>query len=61
MSAHVLCEPTFDRDVTDLAIYGDEVWVVESGGFTQWRWSDEGMKAWVAIYHDGSQRAKRSE
>ena len=39
------CEQSFsnlltDRDVTDLAVYGDDVWVgSESGGFTRWRWS----------------------
>jgi hypothetical protein len=40
-----------DRDVTDLAIYGDEIWVAsESGGFTQWRWDieeNEGLGAYV--------------
>ena len=30
-----------DRDVRDLALYDDEVWVAsESGGFTRWTWFD---------------------
>ena len=41
-----------DRDVTDLAIFGDELWVgSESGGFTQWRWDtelNEGMGGYVS-------------
>ena len=41
-----------DRDVTDLAIFGDEVWVAsETGGFTQWRWDEEeneGLGAYVS-------------
>ena len=51
------CEQRFanvltDRDVTDLAIYGDDVWVAsESGGLTQWTWdesADEGVGAYLS-------------
>jgi hypothetical protein len=44
------CERRFqnlltDRDVTDLATHGDEVWVgSESGGFTQWIWDESALE-----------------
>lgn len=51
-----VCERNFenlltDRDVTDLAVFGDEVWVSsESGGFTHWIWdhnANEGSGAYL--------------
>ena len=51
------CEKRFtnvltDRDVNDLAVFGNEIWVAsESGGFTHWRWDqseNEGQGAYVS-------------